>query len=303
MRGNKRYLFAAVCALGTILASQAQSNFMPEAANSIRRASLKAGGGAMPLIEGELEGKKCVLIFDTGATHTTFDANFIRENFPQKKLEKVLLGGTTNVESSPELAHADKLKLGEAQFDNFDIMVLDLGGVARDSGNRVDGVLGMNVIGTGRTLVSLGGGEIIFGASKESREGFAPAKRVALYDPLTLTLAVKPMGEKQGDAPRPIIIDSGSSFTFLDEGFGWPKGEAKHEIMARDVNGRSMLEPAEGQKGNLKFLDGGEISIKPLISQEPLNRIGVDTLRVYDMLIEPRCIGFRPHKAKEEGEK
>ena len=273
-----------------------QENFIPRILPSVgAKARLEElSPNNMPIVKGKLGGVECNLLVDTGATHTTFDRSFLKKNFPDLELDGVLLAGETNVESIPSIAKAPELGMGEAVFAQFDIMALDLRALEESVGCAIHGIVGMNVLGATRTRISLADGEIAFSLPPEARDGFAPARRVALEDSFTMTLAIKtPRGAKE------LIVDSGSTWTFLDESFDWPldgnspQGSASSQISARDINSSSLLDMEKGAKGELEFWGGAKITLEPLISKSPLNRIGSDVLRVYDILIEPRAIGWK----------
>jgi len=260
------------------------------------KASLSANAGNnMPLLRGELDGVPCTLLFDTGATHTTFDINFIKENLPGCTLQKVYLAGVTNVEQLPSLTHAGTLKMGEAEFGDFDIMLLDMGHLASSVGAKVDGVLGMNIIGATRSTLSLTDGTVAFNLPKEARKGFKPARRVKwIEDPLTITLSP----EKGSD----LIIDSASTWTFLDHSYEWPLSGEEIAFGARDINGRGEMRPKCGNEGEMRFGSSAKVTIKPLIVEEPLNRLGADTLKRYDLLIEPQAVGFKDRSVAPEAQ-
>ena len=60
-------------------------------------------------------------------------------------------------------------------------------------------------------------------------------------------------------------------------------------------DGDSDLKPVQGETGTLTL--GVPLQITPLLVPSPMNRIGADTLRRYDLLIERRAVAFRPFVA------
>jgi len=255
-------------------------------------------GNNMPVVRGEVDGKPCTLLFDTGATHTTLDRGFVERELKNHKIEKVVLAGVTNVEGSPSLVHAGSFKVGAAEFRDFDVMVLDISHLHKGVGEKVDGIVGMNVVGRVTTLVSLGAGEVVFAPARARLAGFADAVDRAASDPFSIALKAR-----YGGREIPLIVDSAASMTFLGRETGWPETDAKAEISATDVNcSGSSLVPMVGESGELVL--GIPLTISPMLVAEPMNRIGADTLLKYDLLIGWQRVAFRPRRepdAAKEG--
>ena len=242
-------------------------------------------GRLMPLVKCKVEGRDAVLLFDTGATHTTFDVAFVKRTLPDAKFEKVLLGGVTNVAGEPSLFHVSSLKVGEAEFGNFDAMALDLSHLAPGMAGRIDGVLGMNVIGRVATVVSLGSRRVVFSPGNDVRGRFGKMAVRRRDDPFSVAID-SAVGEKKFT----LIVDSASSFTFLDAALGWPSTGRKETFGTLDVNGGGGISAERGEPGELAL--GESVRIAPLLVRTPMNRIGADTLLKYDMLVDFGRVGF-----------
>lgn len=293
-------LAAALLAGGRGVASPNMASpnmaFVPRSApQAPQRVALARAGGGLTFARCELDGRPCLMLFDTGATHTTFDIGFVKREFPDRQMMQVMDSGDTNVSQNPSIFHVDSLKIGEAEFCDFSAMAIDLSSLHGPLGEKLDGVLGMNVIGASRTLVSLNGNELVFGLGKEARDGFEnPAMR--LNDRFDFTIL---LSTDCGKGAFPLIVDSGSSWTFLQKDCGWTATTNEVAFMARDINGADGMKPAVGEKGILRLTPHAELEITPLLVPQPLNRIGVDVLREYDMLVEPRAVAFRKVKKNE----
>ena len=269
--------------------------FLPETApTNDTPVAVRVLGNNMPIVRGEVDGKPCTLLFDTGATHTTLDKGFVERELKDRKLEKVVLAGVTNVEGAPSLLHADSFKVGPAEFCDFDVMVLDISHFQKGIGEKIDGVIGMNVVGRVTTLVSLGSGEVVFAPRRDRLAGFTNAVDRAASDPFSIDLKAR-CGEKD----IPLIVDSAASMTFLGRETGWPVTDEKADISATDVNGvGNALRPVVGREGVLTL--GIPLSIRPMVVAEPMNRIGADTLLKYDLLIGWQRVAFRSRQANAE---
>ena len=240
----------------------------------------------MPLVEAEVDGAKGTFLLDTGATHTTFDLAFVKENLPQAKLTPVAMMAESNVAGAPRYMRVKSMKLGAAEFCDFGAMALDLSHLHASVGAKVDGILGMSTIGRVPCIVSFGAGEVVFVPGKESLAGFGRPVQRSLSDPMSVLLPVK-----FGDRTVEVLVDSGASFTFLSRETGWPTTGEAASVPAVDINGKAKLAPLVGKKGVLPVGDGIEVS--PLVVSAPMNRIGSDVLKKYDMLIAGRYVSFR----------
>ena len=266
--------------------------FMPAVApKEPARAELRIlPGKNMALVRATLEGRECTLLFDTGATHTTFDIGFLRRELPEKKLGDVMLAGTTNVEGAPKIFAVRSLKIGDASFAGFYGMALDMSHLGNGIGAKVDGILGMNVIGRVPALVSFGASKVVFAPGKDDVAGFGEGIARIAGDPFSVA-----MEAAKGERKFELIVDSASTFTFLGKSTGWPSTGEPAGIGAVDVNGRASLAAEKGRKGPLKL--GSEVEISPLIVDAPMNRIGADALLAYDMLVEQAQVKFRRRDA------
>ena len=278
-------LIACALALEVPAAGWAPGGF--PLSRSVARVEVRPGNN-MPIVDCEIDGVPCRLLLDTGATHTTLDETFVKTRLPGKQLSKVMLGGVTNVTLVPSLTHADVFKVGNALFSDLDVMVLDLSHLSIPVGERLDGILGMNIIGATRTIISFSKGEVLMGLDASYREGFEPVRRVKLYDPFTITLNTAGGTE--------VIVDSGSTFTLLPNSANWPTQESESAaIGAADVNQHLTIGAKRGKPGELD-LGGVKVPVRPLVLENPAEkqgRIGADSLFGFDMLIERMSIGIR----------
>ena len=288
----------AALAFPAVAAANAGMPFLPATAPE-KPASVQihvVPGRSMPLVKCRLEGRDAVLLFDTGATHTTFDVGFVKRVLPGTKFEKVLLGGVTNVAGEPSLFHVSSLKVGEAEFGNFDAMALDLSHLAPGMEGRIDGVLGMNVIGRVATFVSLSSRRVVFSPGDEIRGRFGKMAKRRRDDPLSVSLDAV-----VGERPFTLIVDSASSFTFLNASLGWHSTGRKESFGTLDVNGGGGISAERGEPGEITL--GERVKVAPLLVRMPMNRIGADTLLKYDMLVDFGRVGFCEAPAPRDGSK
>lgn len=297
-----RLLAAFLVFAASVPAFAGRVPFLPETApTSDTPVAVRVLGNNMPIVRGEVDGKPCTLLFDTGATHTTLDKGFVERELKDRKPEKVVLAGVTNVEGAPSLLHADSFKVGPAEFCDFDVMALDISHLRKSVGVRVDGIIGMNVIGRTMTLVSLGSGEVVFAPVRTRLAGFEkPVDRVrqAAFggrpDPFSIDIDAECNGRR-----LPLFVDSASSITVVEQASAWPAADKEVEIDAADVNsGGSEVKSRRGEPGEI--MAGVPLRLEPevvpdgVLYRDGRGRIGADTLLRYDMLVGASRVAFRP---------
>ena len=260
--------------------------------NEVRVAMMVLEGRNMPFVQAKLNGVDCTLLLDTGATHTTFDRAFVKKALPNAELQSVMLMGESNVEGAPAYFQVEALEVGEARFGNFGAMTLDLSHLPLSMGVRVDGILGMNTLGRVPFMLSLSKGEVVFCPGEEARKGFGQWTTRFPGDPMSIMLKAV-----HGGKAFAMIVDSGASMTFLLSATGWPTTGEKADFSAIDINGSTGLAPQRGLPGRLVVGRDLALDISPLVvdSRDPsMNRIGSDTLRRYDMMVDGFKVSFRP---------
>ena len=211
----------------------------------------------MPLVDARVNGQPCTMIFDTGTTHTTLDSEFVEKNFPNATLTPVAVMGDTNVAEAPKSFHVDTLSIGEAEYKYFSAMSVNLDHITKQVGRKIDGILGMNVILTRQVLMQVSQSKVIINPPAKDLEGFWKARRSVAKDPLEMVIIAELGGRK-----IPLLFDSASTWTILPE--------------------------------DLPLKIGGDIVVKPMVTDNVAPRIGADMLRNYDALFGVGYLALRP---------
>lgn len=244
------------------------------------------GGNNLPMVKGSVDGAPCTLIFDTGATHTSLDLEFVREKLPNAKLMDVELMGTSNVQIAPKVMRTELLTIGEMGYRGFPLMAIPLNGLSDRVGRRVDGILGMDIIRRMPMIISLKDGKITI--NPESIEGFGPQLK---FDYEDFDGSPKIDYRAPDGTMQQMLIDSGSTFTILRREEDWAKGGEEFGIGAASVNGRERLTMRDGGEGELTlvaaFEEDMKIKIRPMINpSHPCAYLGADTLQRYDLYLK-----------------
>ncbi len=243
----------------------------------------------LQVLQAVLNGRPCALLLDTGASHTTLDRAFMRRTFPNEVLRPVGLVGPTNVEATPHAFHIKTLQVGEATLKNFVGMVLPLEHLSKAMGRQIDGILGMNAMAYAPFLLEVGAARVTWFPphaplpkgmalplmEAEPQGTSARAKR-------TLSLAARATPEGK---PFPLLIDSGSSLTFVEEAV-WGSAEADGVAFATTgVNAAASANFRKGLPGTC-YLGTFALPLQPFLTQAGEALLGADTLRHLALLID-----------------
>lgn len=240
----------------------------------------------MTLVEGRVDGAPCMLLVDTGASHTTLDLAFVTNRLAGVALREVQLVGRTNVGFAPKFVETKKLTIGEMTFETEGVMALDLSHLSGAVGCRVDGILGMNHLRERPCILSLKQKTLTWNPPREEYERFLPLNvrdRGTTFEILTTT----PTGAKIA-----LLVDTGSTFSFVDETL-WPVTEAEVKMNAADVNQRADAAFKRGKSAEIICGDGVALNISPILTPEKSrNQLGYDVFRDRDLLITRRRLGI-----------
>lgn len=234
------------------------------------------------LIQAALEGVPCTLLFDTGATHTTFDRDFIERTFPNKALAPVQLEGETNVASAPECFQIDTLTLGNTTLSDFRGMTLPMKHLSEAIGEHVDGILGMNAMAYAPFLLEIGKGAVTWYAEGSTSPKGIPLPVLPTNDNHVVLIAkTSPEG-----ATFPLLMDSGASFSVFPETL-WPKEDTEDgkAFSATDINATESNTYRKGKDGAL-YLGKVRVRVHPLVLGDETPLLGVDTLRKMRLLVD-----------------
>lgn len=243
-------------------------------------------GNGMTLVEGRVDGTPCTLLVDTGASHTTLDLNFVTNRLAGAALREVELVGRTNVASAPKFVETKTLTIGEMTFETEGLMALDLSHLSGAVGRRVDGILGMNHLRSTPCILSLKSNTLTWNPPREEYARFVPLNvrdRGTTFEVWVTTPT---------DARVALLVDTGSTFSFVDETL-WPAAEEEVKMSAADVNRRAEVAFRRGKSSEIVCGEGLKLTLSPILTPEKgRNQLGYDVFRDHDLLITPRRLGL-----------
>lgn len=264
---------------------------VPEAERPFRPAPLTVTENRVPLrvspvhnlqlLDAKLNGVPCTLLLDTGASHTTFSLSFLREKLPELPLQEIELASTTNVTEAPKCFAVGALTLGSAELTGFLAMALPLDHLSEAVGERVDGILGMNTMAYAPFRLSLRDASVTWYPTLPEPDG---SIRVPVLRG-TGDNAFHLIASRDGTGRTfPVLVDSGASMTFMDDGL-WPAAGEANDLTAAGVNSVAARSVRPGKPGAL--VSGRlRLPIRPLLSHGTVPILGADMLRTVDLYVD-----------------
>ncbi len=241
----------------------------------------------LQIFQATLNGVPCTMLFDTGASHTTFDRGFIEKHFPSLTLHPIQVNAESNVQQSPSVFRVTSFKLGQANLKDFYAMTLPLGHL----GIKVDGILGMNTMAYAPFILDIGNQSVTWLPKETPFPEDAIVLPTLLIDHKTLRLKAT-----IGEVKMPILLDSGSSYTFFPKGL-WREDETASAVafQTSDVNAVAQQSFTRGVKGDIQ-IGAYTWTLTPFLSAEPGLQLGADELKKVKLFIdaEKKQIGVVP---------
>lgn len=253
----------------------------------------RSPSGNLPYCEVTFGNEPVKMLFDTGATHTTLDVNFVLKAFPGVTLHPLAVPNS-NVQQQVYIFNVPKLVIGSTTLGNFYMMATDLSNLAVQMQVPVRGILGLNVMQHKPFLLSLGTNRVTW--DPLPRTGFT-----SLPTPMgTPERVLMPIRTPQG-VSLTLLLDSGASYSFLPDR-AWKASDQPLLLSTTDVNSTQERQFMYGEAGPMDF--GGIAPIvTPVVLAEGANRpslLGVDILSHIDLYVD---VAKQKVEAKLYGEK
>lgn len=243
--------------------------------------------GDLPYCKVTFGEKTVEMLFDTGATHTTLDVDFVKAVFPDVTLYPLTLPNT-NVQSQVYLFKVPSMQLGNVILNDFYMMATELDHLAEQMQVPIKGILGLNVMGYAPFLLSLGENSVtweptIFSTRSNSNERikFTQLPKAESF-PNRLMIPIRTY--KGVDIH--LLLDTGASFTFLPN-HAWEASDTPLYLSATDINKTQERQFMYGVKGTMDF-GGVSLEVTPVVLASDAQRpslLGVDILSRIDLYI------------------
>jgi predicted aspartyl protease len=242
--------------------------------------------GNLPYCKVTVGAQTVEMLFDTGATHTTLDVDFVKEVFPEVELYPLALP-KSNVQSPVYLFKMRAMHVGNATLTDFYMMATQLDPLAEQMGVPIKGILGLNVMGYAPFLLSLGENVVTWSPTAFLTRDSAALKEYTLLPkaegaPNRLILSIQtPKG-----LSVPLLLDTGASFTFLPDQ-AWEASDQPLYLSATDINQTRERQFMYGVKGEMK-MGALSLEVQPVVLAPDAQRpslLGVDILSQLELYI------------------
>lgn len=217
-------------------------------------------------------GQPLRVMLDTGATHTVFHTESAKQLQQVRWVDTSHIQFNGNANQRPEMFIAPVL-LGPGDFDSRPLLALDLSGVRSMMAEKIDGIIGMDLLNSLPFTFDFQTNHFYWGAP-ESAQLFPLAGQRDPNGRITLTVA-------SGEKTFPLLLDTGSSVTRIVER-NWTPGRGETiQAQISDVNAAAHISTIEGKAGTLTLAPGVESeAFHPLMGGEEEPAIlGVDALK------------------------
>ncbi len=227
-----------------------------------------ARGSAGPL-------KGLAFLLDTGANPTVLDPRLARKLHLQELPAGIgVLGGRVQAET----AIVPSLNFGPVQRDDISVLIQDLSFLEKALSVRVDGVIGLDVLGQSAFLIDYTSRKIHFG----------PSAALPNSIPLRLTGGLAIVDAEVNHAPARLLVDTGASSLIIFE-TKVPKSVAglKIDAVQRSTNLMGEFERKQVWLHSLRFGEA-EFGQEPAFLVHNRN----DAVQGFDGLMSPAALGI-----------
>lgn len=264
-------LILALCGLASALADPVPTEAPSTPAADIMSMNQDARCGQV-LVTCLINGVPMRMMLDTGATHTVLHTESASRVPEAQWLDTSKMQFRGNSTQHPKLFLAS-LQTGPAQSPVHAFMVMDLGAVRSMMAEKIDGILGMDILKFLPFTFNLRTGEFYWGIP-------ADAELVPLHAEPDHTGRVIVLG-KSGEKTARMLLDTGSSVTRIATGQWAPGAGAEIRAQIGDIDQRSGIMALEGAPGNLELAPGVIISgFTPLLCEaDESPMLGMDALK------------------------
>lgn len=239
----------------------------------------RSPSGALPYCEVTFGTKPVKMLFDTGATHTTLDTDFVKEAFPDVILHPLAVPNS-NVQQQVYIFKVPSLTIGTTTVGDFYMMATDLKNLAVQMQVPVRGIIGLNVMQHTPFLLSLGTNSVIWSPKQDA--GF-----VTLPKPSGAPERVFMPVRTPKNVTVHLLLDSGASYSFIPEE-AWEASDQPLLLSTTDVNSTQARQFMYGVEAPMDF-GGIAPKVVPIVLAKGANRpslLGADILSLIDLYVD-----------------
>jgi predicted aspartyl protease len=206
----------------------------PEAPWSITLHAAQPGG--FLVVPAHVDGREATFVFDTGAGTTVLDPRIAQRLGSRHRGTVKTRDSSGHVDRLP-IARMGELRLGDSTFTDVGAIVGDLALLEHHLCQRIDGILGANVMQTGALQIDYDTGAILLASKVDALP--TPSGRSLSAALLPMSLPVIPV---EADGVRfGLIIDSGSNGEIAIDASLVEALEVEHTVPALGTTSAGLL--------------------------------------------------------------
>ncbi len=284
-------LFYLCAATLLTLAPSAQAQAPSEPRTIVRLTSaeplklIRDADSPLLIAQCTINGKACRMLVDTAASHTIFDAAFLKKNFSDIPLTNVQTTDDSNVDSEVKWFAVKNFIVGGLNIANYEGLSMDLTGLKQSFKGGIDGILGINYLKFCPFFFSAKNATLHFlpravVERMTKKELFATRTDTGIYN----------IRCQLGKESFNVLLDSGATATKAASAIGkWPTDDAKaFQAPANGINGQVMVTIKPGVSATLQL--GPDVKLNNqswfVDCSDGLSILGIDTLMQFDIVID-----------------
>ena len=224
------------------------------------------------LVSCMVGGQHMRMMLDTGATHTVLHAASAAGVKDARWIDTGHITFMGNAAQTPKMMVAPLLA-GPAESPMHPIMVMDLAAVRTMMAENVDGILGMDILGSVPFTFDMQKGELYW--------GIPSGKKLVPLHGTKDSFGRHVIQAKCGGKTIPLLLDTGSSITRVRTEDWAPGVGAEIQAHVGDVNAASRRSVVEGKAGDVEVAPGVQLrGVLPILTGDDAPPVlGMDALK------------------------
>lgn len=224
------------------------------------------------LVTCVINGEPMRMMLDTGATNTVLHSSSVAKLKNAQKMDTSHINFSGNAKERPDV-YLLRIKFADVEVKSHPVMVLNLDGARNMMAEKIDGILGMDLLGAMAFTFDISNGKMHWGVP-EGKLRLVPLNGARDAGGRLLPLV------RCGNVQHEILLDSGATVTRLPEA-AWPAGTARETTMGvGDVNEMSAVTAKIGNSGDMELAPGVVVQgVTPVFcGEEERSMLGMDVI-------------------------
>ena len=225
------------------------------------------------LVTCVINGVPMRMMLDTGATNTVLHKESLAKLKNPVKLNTDNIELRGNAKEKPEV-YMLSVVVDNAQIRQHPVFVLDLSGARTAMAEKIDGILGMDILGALPFTFDVAGGKLHWGLPE------GPHRLVPLYGNREESGRMHVQMVCPGGDTVKVLLDSGASLSVIPTS-KWQAGVGRQQALGiSDVNALSEQQVSFGAPGTVRLAPGVTVQgVEPMLADTPeAVLLGMDVL-------------------------